>query len=82
MPVAPNGPPQFPSNTAARDVDENTPADTNIGEPVAATDPENDTLTYSLDVPSRATFNMVATTGRLQTKAASGLRNWDPPPTA
>ena len=69
VPVAPNGPPQFPSNTAARDVDENTSPGEDIGEPVTATDPEDDTLTYSLDVPSRATFNMVATTGRLQTKA-------------
>ena len=51
-------------------MDENTPAGEDIGEPVAATDPNNDTLTYSLDVPSRATFNMVATTGQLQTKAA------------
>ena len=51
-------------------MDENTPADRNIGEPVTATDPENDTLTYSLDVTSRATFNIVATTGQLQTKAA------------
>ena len=69
VPVAPNGPPQFPSNTAARDVDENTVAGVNIGEPVTATDPENDTLTYSLDVPSRASFDIVATTGQLRTKA-------------
>ena len=68
-PVAPNEPPVFSSNTAARDVDENTARGVNIGEPVTATDPNNDTLTYSLDVPSRATFNMVATTGQLQTKA-------------
>ena len=69
-PAPQNEQPQFPSNTAARNVDENTPAGEDIGEPVAATDPEDDTLTYSLDVPSRATFNMVATTGQLQTKAA------------
>ena len=70
-PVTPNEPPIFvESPPATRNVDENTPADRNIGAPVAATDPENDTLTYSLDVPSRATFNIVATTGRLQTKAA------------
>ena len=69
-PVPQNLPPEFPSNTAVRNVDENTVAGVNIGLPVTATDPNNDTLTYSLDVPSRATFNMVATTGRLQTKAA------------
>ena len=70
VPVGPNEPPEFPSNTTSRNVDENTPADTNIGDPVAATDPEDNTLTYSLDVTSLATFNMVATTGQLQTKAA------------
>ena len=69
-PAPANEPPEFPSNTTSRNVDENTARGVNIGEPVAATDLENDTLTYSLDVPSRATFNIVATTGRLQTKAA------------
>ena len=52
------------------DVDENTVAGENIGAPVAATDDDNDTLTYSLDVTSLATFDIVATTGQLQTKAA------------
>ena len=65
-----NEPPVFSSNTAARDVDENTSPGEDIGLPVTATDPNDDTLTYSLDVPSQATFNMVATTGQLQTKAA------------
>ena len=52
-------------------MDENTaPRRTNIGLPVTATDPNDDTLTYSLDDTSRATFNIVATTGQLQTKAA------------
>ena len=69
-PAPANEPPEFPSNTAERNVDENTARGVNIGERVAATDPNDDTLTYSLDVPSRATFNIVATTGRLQTKAA------------
>ena len=65
-----NEDPEFPSNTAERSVDENTAAGVNIGAPVAATDDDDDPLTYSLDVPSRATFDIVATTGQLQTKAA------------
>ena len=65
-----NDAPEFPSNTAERNVDEKTAAGVNIGDPVAADDDENDTLTYTLDVPSRATFDIVATTGQLQTKAA------------
>ena len=69
-PIAPNEPPAFDEGPVTwRVVDENTPAGVDIGEPVTATDPENDTLTYSLDVTSRATFDIVATTGQLQTKA-------------
>ena len=65
-----NEDPEFPSNTAERSVDENTAAGENIGAPVAADDDDDDTLSYSLDVTSRATFDIVATTGQLQTKAA------------
>ena len=61
--------PEFPSNTAARDVDENTVAGRDIGEPVAATDPEDDTLTYSLDTAGAASFDIDATDGQLRTKA-------------
>ena len=66
-----NEAPVFPtSETGMRSVDENTAAGVNIGAPVAADDDDDDTLTYSLDVSSRATFDIVATTGQLQTKAA------------
>ena len=66
-----NEAPEFPiSETGIRDVDENTLAGEDIGAPVAATDEDGDTLTYTLDVPSRASFDIVATTGQLQTKAA------------
>ena len=41
----------------------------NIGELVTATDPENDTLTYSLDVDGAASFDINKDTGQLQTKA-------------
>ena len=51
-------------------MDENTPADRNIGAPVAATDPNNDTLTYSLDSSTDAdSFSIDAASGQLQTKA-------------
>ena len=59
-----------PIETRPPDVDENTAAGRNIGAPVAATDPDNDTLTYSLDDTSRATFAIDASSGQLQTKAA------------
>ena len=68
--LEPNDPPQFPAATGTRDVDENTRAGVDIGEPVAATDSENDTLTYSLDSPGTDVFDIVSTTGQLRTRAA------------
>ena len=70
-PVEPNEPPEFLTDTTLRNVDENTVAGEDIGEPVAATDPNSgDTLTYSLDAAGAASFDIVATTGQLRTKAA------------
>ena len=43
-----NAAPQFADATAARSVDENTPAGTSVGAPVVATDEDDDTLTYEL----------------------------------
>ena len=69
-PVAPNDPPIFvESPSTSRDVDENTPAGEDIGEPVAATDPEDNTLTYSLDTDGAASFDINKDTGQLRTKA-------------
>ena len=66
-----NEDPEFPtSETGMRSVDENTPAGVNIGAPIAATDDDNDSLTYSVDAFSRDDFDIVPTTGQLQTKAA------------
>ena len=47
-----------------------TAAGENIGDPVAATDDDDDTLTYSLDTAGAESFGIVATTGQLQTRAA------------
>ena len=71
-PVAPNDPPTFPvqSPSTSRDVDENTSPGEDIGEPVTATDPEDDTLTYSLDADGAASFDINKDTGQLRTKAA------------
>ena len=68
--VAENTPPLFPaSETGARSVSENASAGTDIGAPVAARDP-GDTLTYTLGGTDAASFDIVAATGQLQTKAA------------
>ena len=69
-PSEPNDPPRFPfTETGARDIDENTPADEDIGDPVAAEDPESDSLTYTLDATGAESFDINRDTGQLRTKA-------------
>ena len=51
-------------------MDENTVAGGDIGDPVAATDPDSgDTLTYSLDDTGAESFGIDASSGQLQTQA-------------
>ena len=68
--VVENAAPVFPaSENGARSVSENAAAGTDIGAPVEAVDP-GDTLTYTLGGTDAASFDIVAATGQLQTKAA------------
>ena len=68
--VKENNAPVFVEGTATeRTVPENTPAGKNIGTPVAATDLDEDVLTYSLTGVDAASFGIVSTTGQLQTRA-------------
>ena len=63
--------PRFPSTeTGERTVPENSRAGANIGVPVAADDPENDRLTYTLTGTDAAAFTIVASTGQLRTSEA------------
>ena len=67
----PNSSPEFPvTEDGRRSVDENTGPGQNIGTPVTATDPNDDTLTYTLSGSDAAAFDIVTTSGQLQTKAA------------
>ena len=70
--IIPPGPtvPEFAASTVPRRVAENTPAEQNIGEQVAATDLDGDTLTYRLGGTDVASFTLDASPGQLQTKAA------------
>ena len=78
MEASGNTDPQFDSSvTGDRAVDENTPAGMDIGEPVAATDADSDPLTYTLDDEGAEFFDVVATTGQLQTKAALDYEDLD-----
>ena len=64
-----NEAPEFPtSETGTRNIDENTAANMNIGAEVAATDDDNDTLTYALTGTDASSFDIVTTTGQIKTK--------------
>ena len=78
-PPPPTSPPPTPSNrrptfdqgaNATRRVPENTGVGENIGNAVSATDPDGDTLTYSLAGTDRNSFVIVASSGQLQTSGA------------
>ena len=62
--------PAFIASTTTRSVAENTAAGVNIGDPVAAIDANNDTLTYSLSGTDATSFDIESSTGQLKTKAA------------
>ena len=65
------GTPKFSADeTGTRSVAENTAAGQGIGDPVAATDPDGATVTYTLSGDDAASFDIVASTGRLRTSAA------------
>ncbi len=68
--VMSNVAPAFSSETATRSVAENTAAGMNIGDPVMATDADNDTLRYMLSGTDAGSFDIGMSTGQLMTKAA------------
>ena len=64
-----NQEPTFPSPSATRSFAENTPPGRNVGAPVTATDAEGHTLTYILDGPDAAAFDIDDSTGQIKTKS-------------
>ena len=63
--------PEFTEGSSAtRAIAENTQSGINIGTPVAATDADNDTLTYTLSGTDANAFSIDTTTGQLRTRAA------------
>ena len=60
-------------DSTSRSVAENTATGNNIGSVVAATDADNDTLTYTLSGTDAASFSIDSTSGQLQTSAALRL---------
>ena len=66
-----NEPPAFTAETATRTIAENPEAGVDIGMPVSATDPDaGATLAYALGGTDAASFDIITTSGQLQTKAA------------
>ena len=68
-----NEAPVFASATTTRTVPENTGAGTNVGAPVTATDPDDDssfaTLTYTLTGTDASSFAIDTSTGQITTKS-------------
>ena len=62
--------PEFTEGSSAtRAIAENTQLGVNIGTPVAATDADNDTLTYTLSGTDANAFSIDTTTGQLRTRS-------------
>ena len=71
-PTIVNEAPTFDDGTATgRNVDENAAAGTNVGAQVTATDPDNDSLSYSLEGTSLFAVN--GSTGRIRVAPGAGL---------
>ena len=60
-----NNPPVFPLDTVVYNVPENLPPGANVGEPVTATDPDGDTLTYALSGAEAAAFRIDSASGQI-----------------
>ena len=65
-----NTPPAFDEGASAtRSLAENSPAGTNVGDPIAAKDPDEDTLTYSLSGADAGAFSIDPGTGQVTTRS-------------
>ena len=62
-----NQPPAFSSNTASRNVNENELSGTDVGAVVTATDPENNTISYSITGSNPGNFNIDSSSGQIET---------------
>ena len=60
-------------SSASRSVDENSPPGTNVGDPVTATDPDDDTLTYALTGTDAGSFTINSSTGQIMVGSRTTL---------
>ena len=64
-----NEAPAFAATSATRQVAENSGGGVNVGAPITATDPDDDTVTYSLSGTDASSFAIGASTGQITTVA-------------
>ena len=65
--------PYFPADATTRSVNENATAGTNVGSPVVATDPTNETLAYTLSGTDAGSFDIDDSTGQLSVASGTAL---------
>ncbi len=63
--------------SATRSLPENSGANVNVGDPIAATDQDNDTLTYTLGGTDAESFEINASTGQLTTKQGASSYDYE-----
>ena len=64
-----NSAPEFVDTTVTRLVEPGSAANVALGDPITATDPDGDTLTYTLGGTDKNSFTIDAATGQIKTKA-------------
>ena len=62
-----NNPPVFNQSSYARSVMSNAPIGTNVGDPIMATDPDQNTLSYSVSGTGATDFAVISSTGQITT---------------
>ena len=76
VPSGTNSVPTFPDSTDTREVDENSPPGTLVGDPVKASDTRGETLTYGLRGTDAGDYTIDAATGQLKV-GGRGLEDAD-----
>ena len=71
--VGANIAPTFAASSVSRSVAENSDAGTNVGEPVTASDADDDSLTYTLSGPDASLYDIGGDTGQITVAAGTML---------
>ena len=74
----PNNPPVFAATSRTRILDENNAPQANVGSPIQVTDPDSDTIAYSIDGANPGGFTIEPTTGQI--KAGNRIYNHEQTP--